>query len=233
MTTVIERGVSLGDARLPERFWTKVKVGAGDCWLWTAAIDRDGYGHWDHEVSNRVHRVAYWILVGPIPAGLVMDHLCRVRNCVNPAHLRAVTNRENLSAPGSLSTVAGPTATHCIRGHRLGLPNISAVLAAKGYRTCRACSMAYSKRRIAAKHGLEFDLQAASDEAYSRILAGQVGRPGARFTAEKVREILERHAAGATHQTLAEDYGTSRVAIVALLAGKTYRAEILAAKAAS
>ena len=85
-----------------ERFWAKVdKTGQGGCWLWTASKGFDGYGHFFTETDRATrrprpaHRVAYKFLVGPIPAGLQLDHLCRNRGCVNPEHLEPVTGSEN------------------------------------------------------------------------------------------------------------------------------------------
>ena len=81
-----------------ERFWSKVdRNGRGGCWLWTASLNRYGYPNFG-AVNGRPmagHRYAYERLVGPIPAGLQLDHLCRVRRCVNPAHLEPVTPKEN------------------------------------------------------------------------------------------------------------------------------------------
>ncbi len=82
-----------------ERFWAKVdRSGPGGCWLWTAST-REGYGYFGlgrrDEGMVDAHRFAYELLVGPIPAGLEIDHLCRVRRCVNPPHLEAVTSAEN------------------------------------------------------------------------------------------------------------------------------------------
>lgn len=67
-----------------------------ECWVWCARTNRNGYGRL--RVGGRelmAHRLAYEALVGPIPEGLVLDHLCRVRLCINPAHLEPVTVREN------------------------------------------------------------------------------------------------------------------------------------------
>lgn len=82
-----------------ERFWEKVdRRGPADCWLWTATrTAKDGHGRFYPITGKGVlaHRFAYELLVGPIPDGLVIDHLCRVRLCVNPAHLEPVTAEEN------------------------------------------------------------------------------------------------------------------------------------------
>ena len=81
-----------------ERFMAKVAIDETTaCWLWTAALDRKGYARFGLNGKNcTAHRVAYELLVGPIPDGLTLDHLCRNRRCVNPAHLEPVTNEENL-----------------------------------------------------------------------------------------------------------------------------------------
>jgi hypothetical protein len=91
-----------GRRPLAERFWEKVdKSAPGGCWLWTAATKSHGYGFVaiakveGRSILRQAHRVAYELTHGPIPDGLEIDHLCRVRNCVNPAHLEAVTHSEN------------------------------------------------------------------------------------------------------------------------------------------
>lgn len=86
----------LGDERLPQRFWDKVQVVESGCWEWTG-WDVHGYGMYRHfGRDQRAHRVAYEVLVQQIPYGLECDHLCRVRRCVNPAHVEAVTHKENV-----------------------------------------------------------------------------------------------------------------------------------------
>lgn len=78
-----------------ERFWTKV-VKTDTCWLWTGHLNSKGYGQLN--VGKRLpmaHRLSYEWAVGEIPTGLVIDHLCRVRNCVNPDHLEPVTTAVN------------------------------------------------------------------------------------------------------------------------------------------
>ena len=82
---------------LVDRLSSKVAFGAADdCWLWTASL-RDGYGQIRVGKSVRsAHLVMYELVVGAVPEGLDLDHLCRVRSCVNPRHLEPVTRRENL-----------------------------------------------------------------------------------------------------------------------------------------
>lgn len=82
-----------------ERFWVKFTRDPSGCWVWTAAVDKvTGYGkfHVASETMGYAHRFAYETLVGPIPDGLDIDHLCRNRACVNPAHLEPVTRQVNL-----------------------------------------------------------------------------------------------------------------------------------------
>jgi hypothetical protein len=81
-----------------DRFWLKVDRDRGpdSCWLWLGSVDRGGYGNFktDHGVVN-AHAFAWDLKHGPPPPGLVRDHLCGVRRCVNTAHMRLTTKREN------------------------------------------------------------------------------------------------------------------------------------------
>lgn len=98
-----------GEATDPRerRFWAQVnKEGAvpafaphlGPCWLWDGCIHPvTGYGQFGAKGTRLVHRISYQYSVGPIPKGLHLDHLCRVRPCVNPKHLEPVTPRENIA----------------------------------------------------------------------------------------------------------------------------------------
>lgn len=102
-TRVIRYGSTDGfrpRATVTERFWAKVDKTNG-CWSWTGAKDRLGYGRFNagdsraNSIYVKPHRFAYEQLVGPIPDGLHIDHMCHNPSCVNPRHLRAVTNRVN------------------------------------------------------------------------------------------------------------------------------------------
>lgn len=84
---------------LEDRFGQYVDrtVGPDACWPWRARLSRDGYGRlWDGRYSADAHRIAYTLFVGPVPDDMDLDHLCRNRGCVNPAHLEPVTHDENL-----------------------------------------------------------------------------------------------------------------------------------------
>lgn len=120
------------------RFWPKVEKTA-TCWLWTAAKDGTGYGKifsGGGRANGRLlpaHRVAYELLVAIIPNGLHLDHLCRNRACVNPAHLEPVTAAEN-------NRRAKAIITHCPKGHPLSGDNLEPYeLRVHGHRKCRRC----------------------------------------------------------------------------------------------
>jgi hypothetical protein len=128
---------TFGSPVLPRRFWTKIDVAPDGCWLWTGAITGRHYATFTLEgKTEQAHRVAYWAFVGVIPPGLVLDHLCRVRHCVNPAHLEAVTNRENLLRGETFAAVQSRQ-THCKRGH--AFDEVNTRLDVRGHRSCRAC----------------------------------------------------------------------------------------------
>jgi len=133
---------------MEERFWSKVDA-VGPCWLWTAST-RYGYGQ--YRISEPrwktvlAHRWAWETLVGPIPDGLVTDHLCRVRRCVNPDHLELVTRREN-NLRGFSPCAIRARAQLCVNGHEFDGITI------KGYRHCKTCKRDASRRERAAKRG--------------------------------------------------------------------------------
>lgn len=86
-----------------ERFWSKIEVSSTGCWLWTSTLNNRGYARFVRARRRGfvlAHRYSYTQFVGPIPEGLVLDHLCEVKHCVNPDHLEPVTNYENLRRAG-------------------------------------------------------------------------------------------------------------------------------------
>lgn len=101
------------------------------CWRWCGAVTGSGYGHLsiDGELV-KAHRFVWEITHGPIPPGLEIDHLCRVRNCVNPDHMELVTHKENINRG-----LRGRMVTHCPQGHEY----TSDTLLSKPRRDCKVC----------------------------------------------------------------------------------------------
>lgn len=126
----------LTPAEAEERFWAKVDQ-AGECWLWTGDLDQNGYGNaLVNRRKRKAHRVAYEALVGPIPEGLELDHLCRVRNCVRPDHCEPVDHRTNVLR-GNTVTAANAAKSRCLRGHPFDDDNT--YVRPNGNRNCKKC----------------------------------------------------------------------------------------------
>lgn len=127
-----------------EHFLSQIKL-VSDCWWWTGAYTPNGYGKFytgRNENKKRIfvgaHRYSYQIFKGSIPEGLVLDHLCRNKRCVNPRHLEPVTTKENV-ARGATPTSFCPKG-HAYEGYNLYiLPN--------GYKQCRDCNNDRHRRR--------------------------------------------------------------------------------------
>lgn len=121
-------------------------TGPNGCLLWTGSLDRAGYGRVLIDGRYRpAHRVIYELSRGPIPEGLVLDHLCRTPRCVNPEHLEPVTIAENLKRGRPSQYQLNAMKTHCLRGHPLEGENLCN--RRDGKRQCRTCKLADLKER--------------------------------------------------------------------------------------
>lgn len=130
-----------GDERLPERFWVKARRdGESGCWLWTGAGDRYGRFYLNGRL-RLAYQVAYEILVGPVPDGLELDHLCRTTKCVNPGHLEPVTHQENCARADIGAKFRNRT--HCPAGHAYDEQNT--IVRRDGTRQCRSCKNASAR----------------------------------------------------------------------------------------
>lgn len=117
------------------------------CWLWMGTITGQPYKYpffWNGQKVVKAHRWIFEQTHGPIPADLVIDHICRVTVCVNPYHLRAVSQRDNVLcgfAPAALQH----RRTHCIHGHEFNSANT--YIHPKGRRQCKPCRREIDRRR--------------------------------------------------------------------------------------
>lgn len=125
-------------------------VDENGCWIWQRCLTPLGYGHTTQSLGGGfAHRLAWEVVNGPIPPGLTIDHLCRNRACVNPAHLEPVTHRENvLRSPLALAAI-NARKTHCKRGHEFTPENTYRVNAGR-HRACRTCRREYRLAKAAA-----------------------------------------------------------------------------------
>jgi len=120
------------------------------CWQWTGATNKGGYGslRWEGRFPY-AHRVVYELLVGPIPKGMQLDHLCRNRACVRPDHLEPVTCRENVLRGDGIAA-NNARKTHCPQGHEYTEEN---TYVNHGRRFCRMCGRDHFNRWYRRKKG--------------------------------------------------------------------------------
>jgi len=150
----------LSGPSVSDRFWARVRKDATPegCWLWQGNLNNKGYGSIRIKPKRAggptlVHRYAYELLVGPIPEGKELDHLCKNRHCVSPAHLEVVTRSENCSRgnSGHAWALHQRAKTHCPQGHPYDLLNT--YFPPRGGRQCRICRRETIRRLRAYGHG--------------------------------------------------------------------------------
>lgn len=189
-----------------ERFWANVDR-SGSCWLWTGPISSTGYGgvQWQGRRAN-AHKVAYVMERGPVPKGLQLDHLCRVRRCVNPIHLEPVTNAVN-TRRGARAKLSEALAAQIRETYLAGLDN-------------------------RAELGRRFKIDPS---IVSRVLSGETwGGPDIRLPggpkhgvpklkpgqASQIRRMV---SAGMSRRKLAQMFGVSPATINRIASGEAYR----------
>lgn len=131
-------------------FWAKVDKTSDPrgCWLWQGTVNSKGYGQIRiASKAHRTHRLAYRLVVGDIPDGLCLDHLCRVRHCCNPDHLEPVTNRENILRGIGPSAINAAT-TRCVEGHEFS-PGNTHIVPTTGERRCKICARRRNRELVA------------------------------------------------------------------------------------
>jgi hypothetical protein len=136
-----------------ENFFKKVNKTPGSCWIWTGCINQNGYGLVRlNKKTCSTHRILYEYYKGPIPEGLDIDHLCRVRNCVNPGHLEAVTTRVNILR-GETIPSKHLSKTHCANGHPFTKENTYNRPNKSGFvgRRCKTCYKIAAKNHLLRK----------------------------------------------------------------------------------
>jgi hypothetical protein len=147
-----------------ERVLSRTSITLSGCWLWEGKPNKSGYG----QVRDRgrwpvVHKIVYEALVGPVPDGLQLDHLCHDprtcnlgeecphRRCVRPSHMTPVTPKQNTLRSNAVTALNGAK-SQCVNGHEFTEENT--YIRPKGGRTCRVCTRLASKRYALRKQGL-------------------------------------------------------------------------------
>ena len=145
-------GVLECDLLTIESFASKFTVDNKGCWRWHGTKDNYGYAMFHiHSKSKKAHRVAFELVGNAVDYSKTLDHICRNRDCVNPAHLEQVDNRENLMR-GNGYARTNSQKTHCLRGHALSGDN----LGRNGVkRFCKTCLYAQRRKRYAERNKLK------------------------------------------------------------------------------
>lgn len=122
------------------------------CWIWTGCIDKCGYGKFNVGKESLAHRASYKEYVGPIPDDCEIDHKCKVRCCINPQHLQAISHAENVKLADHKTGHRNTKKTHCIRGHEFSDENtFIEVWNGIRMRKCKVCTRAKNARANAKK----------------------------------------------------------------------------------
>lgn len=126
-------------------FLQKLNFEGTGCITWKGSLNLYGYGQVAIDEKNwKAHRFSYELFKGKIKEGLMLDHICRNRTCVNPEHLRQVTNKQNVLENSEAVTAKNAKKLECIRGHAFSGKNLR--IDKKGYRVCKECFKMHRKK---------------------------------------------------------------------------------------
>ena len=135
---------------LPRHLRRRISLSEAGCWLVSGSVSHHPMGYQSVSIDNRsrlAHRLSYEVIIGPIPEGLTLDHLCRVTNCVNPQHLEPVTAGEN-TLRGTAPSALNARKDQCKSGHDLTGENLY-IRPDNGKRQCRRCQVRNDLKRKA------------------------------------------------------------------------------------
>lgn len=184
---------------------------SGICWEWQGTVSQGGYGRcWvplsvAQQSSMAVHRLVYEFLVGHIPDGLQLDHLCRNRVCCNPDHLEPVTPRENVMRSYAPTRFFAEQ-THCSRGHEYTPENTYYRPNKPRFRYCRACMRRFRREKNARRK--------AERQANPAPIQRGEEKTAARLTAEQVMDLRARRAnEGTSYRALAKAFGIGNTTV--------------------
>lgn len=191
-----------------DRFWSKVQREQGGCWIWIGAKNANGYGRFWYDRRVMVaHRVAYLMLVGQVPEGKDLDHLCRIRACVNPEHLEPVSRDTNLKRG-----IGHGSESHCPSGHSYSGYNL---IRQGSSRRCRICRNNQHREYMRAKR-----VKARACEVLHECTAGMTAavHDEQKTAADQARDAL-RHAndVRVRRAQLKRDIGAGRVTVASVL----------------
>lgn len=144
---------------LQQKIKSKIRIAKSGCWFWTGYVAKNGYGSTSvipseggRYKTEMAHRASYLAFVGPIPKGLQIDHLCKIRKCVNPDHLEAVTPKENVLRSNA-NFRAQLARTHCPANHEYTADNLYTAKTKSGgvSRSCKTCAKSRTRVRYSLK----------------------------------------------------------------------------------
>jgi hypothetical protein len=194
-----------------DTFWTFVdKRGPDECWLWAGLLHMGGkrneetYGQYGLFVAraggrgkHRAHRVSYFIAYGRLDSALMIDHLCRNPQCVNPRHLEQVTNRTN-QLRGDAPAATNALVTHCVNGHLLAGENLWIEMVGEfPHRRCRTCRKASAVRHRSEKRAERRPID-VEEAARLRAIGQSWMKVGAAFGVSDVAVAKAMKKAGRT-----------------------------------